>query len=99
MLHEQRTRDYVARTRAEGRINVEILRCLKRAVAREVYTVLTEPVDLPRIDDLRPPSQPRPRRDLPTMARNTNDDAPTGLTANRSVITRCPEGDLNPHAR
>lgn len=53
MLHEQRTRDYVARKRAEGRSNKEILRCLKRAIAREVFALLTKPVDLPRIDDLR----------------------------------------------
>ena len=50
------SRDYVARRRAEGRNNKEILRCLKRPIAREVYTLRTKPVDLPRIDDLRPPS-------------------------------------------
>lgn len=53
MMHEQRTRDYVARKRTEGRSNKEILRCLKRAIAREVFTLLTKPADPPRIDDLR----------------------------------------------
>lgn len=54
MSHEQRTRDYVAKKRAEGRGNKEILRCLKRAIAREVFILLTQQVEVPRIDDLRP---------------------------------------------
>lgn len=53
MMHEQRTRDYVARKRTEGRSNKEILRCLKRAIARDVFTLLTKPAAPPRIDDLR----------------------------------------------
>ena len=54
MLHEQRTRDYVTKKRSEGRSNKEILRCLKRAIARDVFTLLTKPVNVPAIDDLRP---------------------------------------------
>lgn len=54
MRHDPRTRDYVEKKRAESRSNTEILRCLKRAIAREVFTLLTKPVDIPRIDDLRP---------------------------------------------
>ncbi|KRE23333.1 IS110 family transposase [Agromyces sp. Soil535] len=53
MAHEQRTRDYVAKKRSEGRGNKEILRCLKRAIARDVFNLLTNPVDVPRTDDLR----------------------------------------------
>ena len=53
MMHEQRTRDYVAKKRAEGRSNKEILHCLKRAIPRDVFTLLTKPVGVPRIDDLR----------------------------------------------
>lgn len=37
MVHDLRTRRYVARRRAEGRTNAEIMRCLKRYVAREIY--------------------------------------------------------------
>ena len=59
MLHEQRTRDYVTKKRSEGRSNKEILRCLKRAIARDVFTLLTKPVNVPAIDDLRPLRQPR----------------------------------------
>jgi transposase len=36
----QPTRDYVARRTAEGKTSKEILRCLKRYVAREVFAVL-----------------------------------------------------------
>ncbi len=39
---DPRTRDYVARRRAEGLSTREIMRCLKRYVAREVYGVLTD---------------------------------------------------------
>lgn len=59
MAHEQRTRDYVAKKRAEGRSNKEILRCLKRAIARDVFTLLTKPVEIPGIEDLRPLRQER----------------------------------------
>lgn len=37
MAHDQRTRDYVIRRTAEGLSKKDIIRCLKRAIAREVY--------------------------------------------------------------
>jgi transposase len=40
MGSDRRTREYVARRIAEGRSKREIMRCLKRYVAREVYRVL-----------------------------------------------------------
>jgi transposase len=40
MRHDARTRAYVERRRAEGRTSWEIIRCLKRYVAREVYRQL-----------------------------------------------------------
>ena len=40
MGQDRRTREYVARRTAEGKSKREILRCLKRYVAREVYRVL-----------------------------------------------------------
>jgi transposase len=40
MRTDQRTRDYVARRLAEGKSKREIIRCLKRYVAREIYRVL-----------------------------------------------------------
>jgi transposase len=40
MGFDQRTREYVARRSTEGKSKREIMRCLKRYVAREVYRVL-----------------------------------------------------------
>ncbi|WP_199222447.1 IS110 family transposase [Corynebacterium yudongzhengii] len=37
MRHDQRTKDYVARRTAEGKTTKEIQRCLKRAIAREMF--------------------------------------------------------------
>ncbi|MGI5427584.1 IS110 family transposase [Streptomyces sp. CA-179760] len=37
MQHDARTRDYVARRTAEGMTTKDVMRCLKRFVAREVY--------------------------------------------------------------
>jgi transposase len=44
MRVEERTRAYVVRRTAEGKSRREIMRCLKRYVAREVYRVLTSSV-------------------------------------------------------
>ena len=43
MRTDQRTRDYVERRTREGLSKREVMRCLKRYVAREVYRVLTAP--------------------------------------------------------
>jgi transposase len=43
MGHDTRTRSYVARRTAEGLSTKEIIRCLKRTVARELYKALTRP--------------------------------------------------------
>jgi transposase len=43
MGHDPRTRSYVARRTAEGLSTKEIIRCLKRSVARELYKALTRP--------------------------------------------------------
>ncbi|HLF99653.1 MAG TPA: IS110 family transposase, partial [Acidimicrobiia bacterium] len=39
MRHEPRTRAYVARRLAEGKTKAEVIRCLKRSIAREVFGV------------------------------------------------------------
>jgi len=54
MTYDPRTRDYIAKRTADGKSRLEIMRCLKRAVAREVYHLLTNPAEVPRTDDLRP---------------------------------------------
>ncbi|MFD9226183.1 IS110 family transposase [Streptomyces sp. NPDC060064] len=48
MRYDQRTRDYVARRTAEGMSKKDILRCLKRFIAREVYKHLTSPSTTPK---------------------------------------------------
>jgi transposase len=40
MRRDGRTQEYVARRTQEGKSKPEIIRCLKRYVAREVYRVL-----------------------------------------------------------
>ena len=40
MRRDRRTKEYVARRTAEGKSKREIIRCLKRYVARETYRVL-----------------------------------------------------------
>jgi aminopeptidase C len=40
MSREERTRAYVAKRTTEGKTKKEIIRCLKRYIAREVYRIL-----------------------------------------------------------
>jgi transposase len=48
MSHDPRTRDHVERRTAEGKTKKEIMRCLKRYIAREVYgAIINPPSDLP----------------------------------------------------
>jgi transposase len=57
MRIDQRTRRYAARRASEGKSKKEIIRCLKRYVAREVYRILTTSVnfaDSPRKRDASP---------------------------------------------
>lgn len=51
---DPRTKDFVHRQRAQGRSEPEILRILKRALAREMFKHLTRPHPSLGIDDLRP---------------------------------------------
>lgn len=54
MRYDQRTRAYVERRTAQGKTRKEIMRCLKRFVAREVFTAITNPpTDLPTGSELR----------------------------------------------
>jgi transposase len=52
MRHHQPTRDYVERRTAEGLSKREIIRCLKRYIAREIYANLPRPATAP------PPAEP-----------------------------------------
>ena len=43
LAHDPRTKAYVARRTAEGKTKKEIIRCLKRYIAREIYKALAAP--------------------------------------------------------
>src|SRR6202035_5364687 len=51
------TRDYVQRQGTKSRTKKEILRLLKRAIAREVFRLLTRPGPIDDYSDLRPSRQ------------------------------------------
>lgn len=54
MRHDPRTRAYVERRTSEGKTRKEIIRCLKRFVAREIYQILTDPpAEIPTGAELR----------------------------------------------
>lgn len=52
LRHDQRTKEYMERRTKEGKSKAEIIRCLKRYVAREVFAVLagTKRVAVPVAD-------------------------------------------------
>ena len=54
MSSESRTKAYVQKRTSEGKSPREATRCLKRAIAREVYRILTNPPTTASIEDLRP---------------------------------------------
>ena len=57
MSHHQPTKHYVQRQLANGHTRMEILRKLKRAIAREVFKLLTRQIAVPEYADLRPSRQ------------------------------------------
>lgn len=94
MRHDPRTRAYVARRTAEGKSPAEIMRCLKRFVAREIYHVITNPPnDLPTGPEIR---QQRLKANITlTTLANALGVAPTrvstlerGLTYNNDLAYR-----------
>ena len=56
LAHDPRTKAYAARRTAEGKTKKEIIRCLKRYIAREIYKALCRP-HRPG----RPPATSQPR--------------------------------------
>jgi transposase len=65
MRFHQPTRDYVKRRTAQGKTKPEIIRCLKRYIAREVFTaIVNPPTDIPTGNELR---QARKQAQLPLI--------------------------------
>jgi transposase len=54
MAQDQRTRDYVAKRTEDGLSKKEIIRCLKRYLAREIFRAMKNPRPAPLTNDLRP---------------------------------------------
>lgn len=50
---DTRTKTNAAKLRAAGKSKKDVLRCLKRAIAREAWHLLVHPTPAPRTDDLR----------------------------------------------
>ena len=48
MRIDAQTKAYVARKTAQGHSKLEIIRCIKRYLAREIYHLMREPTTLPR---------------------------------------------------
>jgi transposase len=57
MSHHQPTNSYVQRQLALGHTRMEIVRKLKRAIAREIFKLLTRQIAVPEYTDLRPARQ------------------------------------------
>jgi transposase len=57
MSGHPQTRDYVEHQGGKNRTKKEILRLLKRAIAREVFRLLTRPGPIDDYNDLRPARQ------------------------------------------
>lgn len=53
MSMDPKTKEYVQRRTAEGKSKKEIIRCLKRHIAREIHQLLTDPPAVPNGNTLR----------------------------------------------
>ena len=58
LAHDPRTKAYAARRTTEGKTSKEIIRCLKRYIAREIYKALCRP------NGQEMPSTPQIKQDL-----------------------------------
>jgi len=70
LRHCQRTRACAARRTAEGQTKTEIIRCLKRSIAREMYYALIA-------DLLSQPASPRPPAPIVSVTCSTGPIGPT----------------------
>lgn len=51
---DPRTKTYVSKRVSEGKSTRDAIRAVKRAIAREIYHLLTNPPEIPQVADLRP---------------------------------------------
>lgn len=83
MSCDPKTKEFAARQRDRGRSNAEIIRILKRAIAREMFTHLTRPAPALDIADLR---------DLHRAKNITQDAAARALAVPQITISRTERG-------
>ena len=103
---DERSIDYAARRRAEGKTRREIIRCLKRHIAREIYRLLTDP---PRshtatacassAPDAGSPSTPQPKPSTPTppASQHSNGASTTTATSPNATNNTSPNSRLDKH--
>ena len=83
MSSDPRTQDYLKRRTLEGKSKKEIIRCLKRHIAREMFKLLTNPPAVPQGADLRASR---------TQAGLTLTDAAEALGTSINTISRLERG-------
>jgi transposase len=71
LMRDSETKDYMKRRLAEGKSKREVVRCLKRYVAREMFTLLTNPPAVPIGAELRKVRE-KARISLSTVAKELN---------------------------
>ena len=81
--YDQTTITYVQKRRTEGKTRPEIIRCLKRHIAREIYHLLMNPPNTPTGADLR-----TLRQQTPTTIAHAAD----ALQTHTSVLSRLERG-------
>lgn len=79
MRTDERTIDYARRRQAQGKTRREIIRCLERHIAREIYRLLTAPPEVPHGADLR--HQRHQARITLTTAADALNTHPTRISA------------------
>jgi len=79
MRTDAATKEYVTRREAEGKKRTEIIRCLKRHIAREIHRLITNPPPTPNCAKLR--SQRRQARITITQAARAIRTQPSRISA------------------
>lgn len=80
MKHDERTKAYMEKRKAEGKSSKEVKRCLKRYVANEVYRALMNPLDVPE-------SQGFKLRELRKSLGLSQAEAASMLLTSRTVVS------------
>ena len=97
------TKDYVTRRQGEGKNRKEIIRCLKRHIAREVYRLLTNPPQprtappyAPDANKAASPSPRPPKPSEPTPAASQHSNTAETTTTTSPPDTRTGSEPTNP---